>query len=334
MKKSKVLITGGAGFIGSFLTDRLISKGYYVRILDNLEQQVHHGKRPNYLNAKAEFVQGDVKDYRTFEKALKDIEIVFHLAASVGVGQSNYEIKKYSDTNIGGMTNLLDIVVNKKTKVKKIIMTASMTGYGEGSGRCTEHGIVKPDLRGIKQLEKKDWNLHCPDCRKKLSSVPTDEDAYNNNNSIYSLTKNVQETMLMMVGSMYKIPVVSFRCFNVYGPRQSLSNPYTGVTAIFASRLKNNHQPIIYEDGLQSRDFISVHDVVNALEKSITNDKINYQICNLGSSHPTQVKEIAEIRRSTGVSYEKIARKFNVCKKTIMNICNGKTWSRSFSGAV
>lgn len=295
MKKNKVLITGGAGFIGSFLTDRLIDKGYKVRILDNLEEQVHQNKLPKYLNKKAEFIKGDVKDYKKLKDSLQGIDIVFHLAASVGVGQSNYEIKKYTDTNIGGMANLLDITINNKTKVKKIIMTASMTGYGEGYGKCKEHGKVKPALRSEEQLKKGDWSLYCPSCKKTLDQIPTDENAYISNNSIYSLTKNVQETMLMLTGKMYNIPVVSFRCFNVYGPRQSLSNPYTGVTAIFVSRLKNNNAPIIYEDGLQSRDFISVHDVVTALEQSIENDKTNYQIFNLGSGIPTPIKQIAQI---------------------------------------
>ena len=295
MKKSNILITGGAGFIGSFLTDRLIDSGYNVRILDSLEDQVHQGKKPKYLNKKAEFIKGDILDYKKFEASLKGIDIVFHLAASVGVGQSNYEIKRYTDTNIGGMANLLDIVANNRSKVKKIIMTASMTGYGEGYGKCKEHGKVKPALRSEQQLSKKNWSLYCPICKKKLISVPTDEKAYINNNSIYSLTKNVQETMLMLIGEMYHIPVTSFRCFNVYGPRQSLSNPYTGVTAIFVSRLKNNHQPILYEDGMQSRDFISVHDVVAALVMAIDNKKSDFEIFNLGSGHKTPIKDIAEI---------------------------------------
>lgn len=295
MKKSNVLITGGAGFIGSFLVDKLIDSGYHVRILDNLEDQVHQSRKPKYINKKAEFIKGDITDYKQFEKALQGIEIVFHLGAKVGVGQSNYEIKKYTDTNIGGMANLLDIIVNKKTKIKKIIITASMTGYGEGYGKCKKHGKVKPVIRSKEQLSKGDWNLYCPKCRNLLLPIPTNEDATINNSSIYSLTKNVQETMLMLIGKIYHIPVVSFRCFNVYGPRQSLSNPYTGVTAIFVSRLKNDNPPVVYEDGLQSRDFISVHDVVNALEKAIGNDKSNYQIFNIGSGVPTSIKEIAQI---------------------------------------
>lgn len=295
MKYKNILITGGAGFIGSFLTDALIEKGYGVTILDNLEEQVHNGKKPSYLNKKAKFIKGDVRDYATFKKALKNSDVVFHLAASVGVGQSNYQIKKYIDTNVGGMANLLDIVVNNKTSVKKILMTASMTSYGEGDYRCKTHGIVKPELRNEKQLKKKDWNVYCPRCKKPTIAVATGEHSAINNNSIYSLSKNVQETMLMLTGKMYAIPVASLRCFNVYGPRQSLSNPYTGVTAIFINRLKNDTQPVVYEDGEQTRDFISVHDVVAALIKAMESTKANYEIFNIGSGKPTSIKKVAEV---------------------------------------
>lgn len=293
MKNKHVLITGGAGFIGSFLTDALINKGDAVRILDNLETQVHQGKKPKYLNKRAEFIQGDVRNYSVFEKSLDGIDIIFHLAARVGVAQSNYEIKDYMDVNVGGMTNLLNIVVNKKTTVKKILMTASMTSYGEGNYFCKSCGIVKPELRTEKQLREKDWNIYCSICRKVVYPVATTEEASLNNNSIYALSKNVQEEMLMHIGKIYSIPVVSMRCFNVYGPRQSISNPYTGVTAIFISRLKNNQQPVIYEDGMQTRDFVSVHDVVRALVIGMMDDKINYNILNIGSGIPTSIMDIA-----------------------------------------
>lgn len=289
-----ILITGGAGFIGSFLTDELIKKGYRVRILDNLEPQVHGKKKPSYLNSKAEFIKGDVTNYNVFKKALKGIDIVYHLAARVGVGQSNYEIKNYSDVNIGGMANLWDIIVNEKLPIKKIIMTASMTSYGEGDCKCKKCGIVQPTLRPLTQMKKKDWNLYCPNCNRLVVSIPTKERSEFNNNSIYALTKNVQESMMMLLGKMYQIPVISLRCFNVYGPRQSLSNPYTGVSAIFISRFKNDNQPIVYEDGMQSRDFISVHDVVDALILVMKNKKADYAIFNMGSGTPIPIKEIAQ----------------------------------------
>lgn len=293
MKYKHILVTGGAGFIGSFLVDALIDQGYSVTIFDNLEEQVHQKQKPKYLNPKATFIQGDVSDYAAFEKALNTIDVVFHLAARVGVGQSNYQIKDYTAANVGGMANLLDIVVNKKLPVKKILMTASMTSYGEGDCSCPKCGIIQPKLRNEEQMQKKDWNLYCPNCNSLVTPISTKERQQFNNNSIYSLSKNVQEEMLMIIGKMYNIPAVSLRCFNVYGPRQSLSNPYTGVSAIFISRLKNDNQPVVYEDGMQSRDFISVHDVVAALILAMNSEKANYQIMNMGSGITTPIKDIA-----------------------------------------
>lgn len=289
----KVLITGGAGFIGSFLADRLIEEGYDVIIYDNLLEQVHQGKIPPYINKKAKLVKADIRDYKSLKKHVLKADYIFPLAARVGVQQSNYEIKDFSDVNIGGMANILEILVNNKNHIKKVIMTASMTSYGEGNYKCETHGVVKPDLRLKEQMDKKDWELNCPLCGKKVNPVATDEKAVVNNNSIYALTKNVQEELLMKIGRLYNIPVVSLRCFNVYGPRQSLSNPYTGVTAIFISRLKNNHQPVVYEDGMQTRDFISVHDVVDALILAMEKKKASYNIFNIGSGRPTTIKDAA-----------------------------------------
>lgn len=288
-----ILITGGAGFIGSFLADALIEKGHKVTIFDNLLDQVHKGRKPTYLNKKAHFVKGNVTDYELLKKHVLQSEIIFPLAARVGVQQSNYEIRDFSESNIQGMANLLDIVVNNKNKVKKIIMTASMTSYGEGEYKCSVHGKIKPDLRPRAQMLKKDWELNCNRCKRKVTPVGTNEHAAVNNNSMYALTKNTQEEMLLRIGRMYNIPVVSLRCFNVYGPRQSLSNPYTGVTAIFISRLKNNNRPTVYEDGNQTRDFISVHDVVRALIKSMNSNNANYNVFNIGSGRPISIKNVA-----------------------------------------
>lgn len=293
MKFKNILVTGGAGFIGSFLVDKLIKSGYKVRVLDNLEEQVHHGGKPKYLNPQAEFIKGDVRNYKTFEKILEGVEVVFHLAARVGVAQSNYEIKDYVDTNIGGMANLLDIVVTKKTKVKKILMLASMTSYGEGDYKCSSCGIVKPSLRSGKQMAKKKWEPFCPHCQKPIIPIPTQENSALLGNSVYALTKETQEELLFHTGKIFNLPVVSLRCFNAYGPRQSLSNPYTGVTAIFISRLKNNQRPVVYEDGLQTRDFISIHDVVDALVGSMVNKRANFGIMNIGSGKQTTIKDMA-----------------------------------------
>lgn len=308
-KFKNILVTGGAGFIGSFLVDELIKKGYKVRILDNLEDQVHHGRKPKYLNLllrnkSVQFIKGDVRNYEIFKKVLQGIDAVFHLAAAVGVAQSNYQIKKYSDTNIGGMANLLDILVNTKHNIKKIVTISSMTGYGEGNYRCKKCGIVRPPLRDEIQLRKKDWNLYCPNCAKIVQPIPTDETALDFPNSIYGLTKVVQQDMLFLIGKIYNIPVVVLRGFNVYGPRQSLSNPYTGVSAIFISRLKNNKACVVYEDGLQSRDFISVHDMVEAFVLALENDRANYQIFNIGFGKGTAILELAKILENLlGKSY-------------------------------
>ena len=291
----KILITGGAGFIGSFLVDKLIEQDHQVRILDNLEPQVHSsGQPPEYLNSRAEFIKSDVRDYEALKSALQGIEVVFHEAAAVGVGQSNYEVKRYIDVNVGGTANLLDLVVNDKSlQVKKILTTSSMTAYAEGLYTCPQCGPVKGELRSLTQLQHQDWSMYCPNCHSLIKPIPTPETAPQPCNSIYALSKKTQEDMLMLIGKMYQIPTVALRCFNVYGPRQSISNPYTGVTAIFISRLKNSQPPIIYEDGLQTRDFISVHDVVDALILAMNSNQADYQVINLGSGQPTTIKDIA-----------------------------------------
>lgn len=289
-----ILVTGGAGFIGSFLTDLLIKKGYQVRILDNLEKQVHHGRIPKYLNQKVQFIKGDVRNHKDLEKTIKGIDAIFHLAAVVGVGQSNYQIKKYIDSNVLGTANLLDILVNGKHKVKKLITVSSMTGYGEGNYKCPKCGIIRPPLREESQLMKKDWELYCPNCQSRVTPFYTDESALDSPNSIYGLSKKTQQDMFFLVGKLYNLPTVVLRGFNIYGPRQSLSNPYTGVTAIFISRLKNNKPAVIFEDGLQTRDFISVHDVVEAFVLALEKKEANYQMFNIGSGEGTTILQIAQ----------------------------------------
>lgn len=294
MKYKNILITGGAGFIGSFLVDELVSSSYDVRIVDSLEEQVHQGKKPKYLNKSAEFIKGDVRDYQVFEKSLKGIDVVFHLASVVGVGQSNYQIKKYVDVNVGGTANLLDLLVNTKHQVKKFITISSMTGYGEGNYKCQKCGIVRPPLREEIQLLKKDWNLYCPNCRRIVIPVSTGENALDFPNSIYGFSKQAQQDMALIIGKLYNIPTVVLRGFNIYGPRQSLSNPYTGVTAIFISRLKNNQPAVIFEDGLQTRDFVSVHDVARAFVLALEKDEANYQMFNIGSGKGTTILAVGQ----------------------------------------
>jgi len=293
--KQRILVTGGAGFIGSFLVDELVKRGHYVRIFDNLEPQVHNKKRPDYLNTKAEFMAGDVTKKDQLEKAIKDIDVVFHLAAAVGVGQSMYQIRHYVNSNILGTSNLLDILVNTKHNIKKIVVAASMSSYGEGAYKCLNCGIVYPLLRTEKQMQSKEWELSCPNCTKPLKPIPTDENKKQDCNSIYAITKKTQEDMALNIGKTYGIPTVSLRYFNVYGPRQSLSNPYTGVAAIFMSRIKNKNSPIVYEDGLQTRDFISVHDITQANILAMEKSSADYETFNVGTGKPLTIKSIAEI---------------------------------------
>lgn len=293
-KYNKILVTGGAGFIGSFLVDELVGRGYDVRILDNLEEQVHGGKKPKYLNKSAKFIKGDVQDYQVLKKSLKGIDAVFHLASSVGVGQSNYQIKKYVDVNVGGTANLLDILVNTKNKIKKLVTISSMTGYGEGNYVCKKDGIVRPQLREVAQLQKKKWDLYCPKCGLLVKPASTDETALDFPNSIYGFSKKAQQDMALIIGKLYNIPTAVLRGFNIYGPRQSLSNPYTGVTAIFISRLKNNKEAVVFEDGLQTRDFVSVHDVARAFVAALEEEKADYQMFNIGSGKGTTILEIGE----------------------------------------
>ena len=291
----KILVTGGAGFIGSFLVDRLIKEGHDVTIYDNLEPQVHQGKVPDYLNKHAKFIKADICDSQKLDKALKSIDVVFHEAAMVGVGQSMYEIEKYTRVNTYGTAVLLDLVVNKhKDHVRKLLVAASMSEYGEGLYFCKKCGLLKPDLRKEKDLSKGKWDVYCPKGHGKLIPKPTTESTPLYCSSIYALNKKDQEDYVITVGKAFKIPVVALRYFNVYGPRQSLSNPYTGVAAIFISRVKAGKSPVIFEDGGQSRDFVSVHDIVSANIAAMKSKKADYQIFNVGSGKSVSIKEVGE----------------------------------------
>lgn len=295
-KYKKVLVTGGAGFIGSHLVAGLIAKGYAVRVLDNLFLQIHPtGKLPDYFNHQAEFIKGDVTKKEDWIKALSGVDAVFHFAAAVGVGQSMYEIEQYVKVNSLGTALFLDILANTKHTVRKMIIAASMSSYGEGTYFCKECGLVRPGLRSEKQLSEKDFNVYCPKCQKLVKSVPTNEEAKQDSNSIYAIGKKNQEEMVLNIGLSYRIPAVALRYFNVYGTRQSLSNPYNGVVAIFMSRIKNGKPPVINEDGLQTRDFIHVQDVTVANIASLESDKADYQVFNVGSGHPTSILKVADI---------------------------------------
>lgn len=292
----KIIVTGGCGFIGSQIVDLLVSTGHQVRVLDNLDPQVHTtGKMPAWANPGAEYIEGDLRSVETLDKALKSIDAVIHNAATVGVGQSQYQIKHYSDVNIGGTANLLDLVVNKyRDKIRKIIVASSMSCYGEGSYVCPKCGPSSAAPRDPGAMQAGKWEVPCSKCGAWLKPVGTTEAKPFECTSIYAITKKVQEEMVLNIGQTYKIPSVALRYFNVYGPRQSLSNPYTGVAAIFLSRLKNNNRPVIYEDGLQTRDFVSVHDIAKANLLALESNKADYQSFNVGTGKAVSVLEIAQ----------------------------------------
>ena len=288
-----VLITGGAGFIGSHTVDLLVKEGYKVVVLDNFEPQVHKSK-PDYLNPKAKYIQGDLTQ-KNWNKTLKDINAIIHLAALVGVAQSMYQPIKYLIANTIGTANLYEVLLkNKKIrkKIKKIIVASSKSIYGEGSYKCKTHGIVYPSLRPKEQLENKDWEVHCPFCKKYVKPIAISEEKPVQNLSTYALSKYDSEKLAINFGFALNIPTIVFRYFNVYGPRQSLNNPYTGVAAIFSSRIKNNNPPIIFEDGSQLRDFIYVEDVAKANLFALEGDKNG--VYNIGTGKPVSILEIAK----------------------------------------
>lgn len=291
----KILVTGGAGFIGSHIADRLVEEGHDVRIFDNLDPQVHpEMKKPDYLTHKAEFILGDMRNTNQLEEALKDVEVVFNKAAAVGIGQSMYKIRHYVDTNSLGTANLMDILANKKHSVKKIIQASSMVLYGEGAYYCYECGDIRPSVRTQEEINKYGWEPICPTCKESIITIPIKEDAKQNYGSIYAVTKKNQEDLVLATCKAYDIDAIALRYFNVYGPRQSLNNPYTGVAAIFLNKVKTNQQMTIYEDGLQTRDFVSVHDVVEANILAM-NSSITSGMYNIGSGTKTTILDVAKI---------------------------------------
>lgn len=288
----RVLVTGGLGFIGSHTVDKLIESGYSVTVLDNLERQVHLGKMPEYKNPKADYIIGDVRFQKHWKKALKNVDYIIHLAGAVGTGQSFWQPRKYLSVNSIGTANLYEILENDKNikgRIKKIIVASSKSIDGEGAYRCETHGIVFPESRKIEDLVSHRWDPLCPQCGKPMAPVPMQETKPVQNPNPYSLSKYSTEILALQYSKVLNIPTVAFRYFNVYGPRQSLSNPYTGVLAIFLSRLKNGNRPVLFEDGLQLRDYVYVEDVASLNVKALKNGSGSY---NLGTGKPTSLMHI------------------------------------------
>jgi dTDP-L-rhamnose 4-epimerase len=290
----RVLVTGGAGFIGSFIADRMIAEGYRVRLLDNLDPQVHPYGRPDYLKDEAELIVADIRDKTALTDAVREVDLIVHCAAVVGVGQSMYRVQHYADTNVGGTAALLEGIIERKEPLKKLIVFTSMTGYGEGVYRRPSDGsLLRIGVRSQSDVDRYGWEPVCPQTGEVLEPVPTPEDAALLATNVYALTKRYQEELVLSLGHTYHFPIVCLRLFNVYGPRQSLSNPYTGVLAIFLSRLLNNEAPVVYEDGRQTRDFVSVHDVVQACMLAIEKPAADYQVINVGTGVARRVVDIA-----------------------------------------
>ena len=288
-----VLITGGAGFIGSHLARELLAKGYIVRVLDNLSPQVHGASatRPDYLEADVELMVGDVRDPDKVRLALKNVDAVYHFAAAVGVGQSMYEIARYTSINNMGTAVLLEALIERP--VQRLVVASSMSIYGEGLYRTREGEITTGQERTLQQLRAHDWEVR-DEAGNELAPLPTPETKQPSLASVYALSKYDQERMCLMTGRAYGIPTVALRFFNVYGTDQALSNPYTGVLAIFASRLLNDSPPVIFEDGLQKRDFVNVKDVARACRLALEVPDAAGRVLNIGSGNAYTVREIAQ----------------------------------------
>jgi dTDP-L-rhamnose 4-epimerase len=291
----RVLITGGAGFIGSHLADFLLADGYEVRALDNLDPQVHGtSERPAYLDPRVELLRGDVRNRDAVRAALDGVDAVFHFAANVGVGQSQYEIERYTSTNVGGTATLLDLLANDRCNVRKLVVASSMSIYGEGLYTDSRGNTVAPPIRDAEHLAAGDFEVRGSN-GEALRPIPTPESKPSNCESIYALNKRDQEEYCLLFGRVYGVPVVALRFFNTYGTRQSLNNPYTGAAAIFISRIRRELPPLIYEDGRQQRDFIHVTDVARACLLALTSSDADGRVFNVGSGRAVSIGELVQI---------------------------------------
>jgi len=288
----RALVTGGAGLIGSHVTDLLVQQGWQVRVLDNLEPNTHRRGKPSWINPKAEFVEGDLRDRGTIAAALDQIDIVLHQAAYGGYMP---EISKYVHVNSLGTAQMLEVIREKKLPIQKVIVASSQAVYSEGAATCPKHGLVFPAVRPVEQLRKGDWEVHCPICGAVTKSAPTPENAPVGGETVYGLTKVDQEKLVLLWGKQVGVPSVALRYSCTYGPRQSIFNPYTGVIAIFCTRLLNDLPPVLYEDGEQTRDFSFVEDIARANLLAAETDKLDGLAVNVGSGEGTPIRKVAEI---------------------------------------
>jgi len=336
-KMKNILITGGAGFIGSNIALKLLAQGKNVTVLDNLTKQIH-GENPeesqlyNLIKDKVNFIRGSVTNYGDWKKALENQDCVIHLAAETGTGQSMYEIKKYCDTNIGGTALFLDILANEKHSIKKVIVAESRAIYGEGTYECPNCGIVYPEAREETDMILGDFNVKCPWCGINVNLVKTDENCLIHPTSVYGITKQLQGELVHTVCKSLGIPSVSFRYQNVYGPGQSLKNPYTGILSIFSNSMRQNTDINIFEDGTESRDFVYIDDVADATILAIENENCAYQAFNVGTGKSVDVLMVANLLKDFYKSESEIKVSGNFRLGDIRHNCADISLARNILG--
>ncbi len=302
----RALVTGGAGLIGSHLSDLLLSEGYRVRILDNLEPQTHRNGKPTWIPAEAELHNADIRDRDAVRNALEGVDVVFHQAAYGGYMP---EMAKYVHVNSLGTAQMLETIRDENLPVEKVVVASSQAVYREGAALCPEHGLVFPETRPTEQLAAGDFSVRCPVCGEPSESAATPEDAPVGGEMVYAITKMDQERLVLTWGRQIGIPTVALRYSCTYGPRQSVFNPYTGVIAIFCTRLLSGNPPILYEDGEQTRDLCYVGDIARANLLAATTDKLDGLPVNIGTGRPTTIRRVAEMASSAlGISIEPLAR--------------------------
>jgi dTDP-L-rhamnose 4-epimerase len=292
MGRTTALVTGGAGLIGSHIADLAVARGWDVRVFDSLERQTHRDGKPAWVGDDREFLQGDVRNRRDWERALDGIDVVFHEAAYGGYMP---EIAKFMHVNSYGTALMLETIRNRDLPVKKLVVASSQAVYSEGAYSCPEHGHFYGQTRSIDRLAKADYSMHCPQCDRMAVPVATDEAAPMGGENVYAISKADQERLVMTFGRATGLPVVALRYSCTFGPRQSLFNPYTGVIAIFCTRLLNGLPPVVYEDGRQSRDLVFVEDIARANLLVAEDDRANGQVMNVGTGNAAEIGELARL---------------------------------------